>query len=314
MPLRPLTLGDFFDGAFGTVRRNPRATIGLAALVLAVAMVIPIVFSVVASTLFDPDRLLDGTGTSSSATDAIGLDVGLVGASLVAGLFTAAANIVIAGLVVPVVTRASLGEYISPGDAWRRARGSLLRLVGLSLLEGLVVALVFAVLVGLPVVVIFTAGGSGTGLGVGIALLFLGAVLAAVAALSIHVRWFQLAAPALVSERIGVLAAVRRASRLSRGQFWRILGLFLLLLLVTGVVQQVISLPFTIVGALFLAAFPDHGGFLGLLVSSNLANIVSGAIVTPFVGSVAVLQYLDQRFRKEGFDIELIEHVQRRDR
>ncbi len=35
VPLRPLTLGDFFDGAFTTIRRNPRATIGVAALVTA---------------------------------------------------------------------------------------------------------------------------------------------------------------------------------------------------------------------------------------------------------------------------------------
>ena len=31
VPLRPLTLTDFFDGAFTTIRRNPRATIGVAA-------------------------------------------------------------------------------------------------------------------------------------------------------------------------------------------------------------------------------------------------------------------------------------------
>ena len=39
VPLRPLTLTDFFDGAFTTIRRNPRATIGVAALVTAGFMV-----------------------------------------------------------------------------------------------------------------------------------------------------------------------------------------------------------------------------------------------------------------------------------
>ncbi len=45
VPLRPLTLSDFFDGAFTTVRRNPRSTIGMGALVTAGFMLLPIVVS-----------------------------------------------------------------------------------------------------------------------------------------------------------------------------------------------------------------------------------------------------------------------------
>ena len=45
IPLRPLVLNDFFDGAFRIIRYNPRATIGAAVLVSAVAMVVPIVIS-----------------------------------------------------------------------------------------------------------------------------------------------------------------------------------------------------------------------------------------------------------------------------
>ena len=59
-------------------------------------------------------------------------------------------------------------------------------------------------------------------------------------------------------------------------------------------------------------ALPDPAGPVSLLIASNLSAIVSGAIVAPFTGTVAVLQYLDQRFRREGFDIDLITHVQRR--
>ncbi|MGC4109683.1 MAG: hypothetical protein QM747_04510, partial [Nocardioides sp.] len=42
IPLRPLVLSDLFDGAFRIIRYNPRATIGAAVLVSAVAMVVPI--------------------------------------------------------------------------------------------------------------------------------------------------------------------------------------------------------------------------------------------------------------------------------
>jgi len=42
IPLRPLVLSDIFDGAFRIIRYNPKATIGAAVLVSAVAMIVPI--------------------------------------------------------------------------------------------------------------------------------------------------------------------------------------------------------------------------------------------------------------------------------
>ena len=43
VPLRPLTLGDIFGGALQTIRRNPKATVGMAALVTFGFMLIPII-------------------------------------------------------------------------------------------------------------------------------------------------------------------------------------------------------------------------------------------------------------------------------
>jgi hypothetical protein len=45
--LRPLTLGDLFDGAFTTIRRNPTAMVGLAAGVSTVFLVVPAVLTLV---------------------------------------------------------------------------------------------------------------------------------------------------------------------------------------------------------------------------------------------------------------------------
>src|SRR5687768_15350323 len=42
LPLRPLTLGNIYDAAFRIIRFNPKATVGSAVLVTAVAMLIPI--------------------------------------------------------------------------------------------------------------------------------------------------------------------------------------------------------------------------------------------------------------------------------
>ena len=43
VPLRPLTLSDMYDAAFRIIRFNPKATVGSAVLVAAVAMAIPVV-------------------------------------------------------------------------------------------------------------------------------------------------------------------------------------------------------------------------------------------------------------------------------
>src|SRR4051812_33711794 len=42
LPLRPLGLGDMYDAAFRIIRFNPRATVGSAVLVAAVAMALPV--------------------------------------------------------------------------------------------------------------------------------------------------------------------------------------------------------------------------------------------------------------------------------
>ena len=47
IPLRPLQLGDIYDAAFRIIRFNPKATVGSAVLVTAVAMLIPVLVTAV---------------------------------------------------------------------------------------------------------------------------------------------------------------------------------------------------------------------------------------------------------------------------
>jgi hypothetical protein len=122
----------------------------------------------------------------------------------------------------------------------------------------------------------------------------------------VQVRYFQLAAPALVLERTGIFASLRRAGQLSRAQFWRLFGIQLLTALVVGVVSQVIAVPLSLVGLAGTALYPGTGGALVLVFSSYLSQILVGAITTPFNSGVVALQYVDQRIRKEGLDVQLI--------
>src|SRR6476469_9569501 len=69
LPLRPLGLGDIYDAAFKVIRFNPRATVGSAVLVAAVAMTIPVLVTAVLT--FGLDLSSDTFGEDS--TDLIGI-------------------------------------------------------------------------------------------------------------------------------------------------------------------------------------------------------------------------------------------------
>jgi hypothetical protein len=297
--LRPLGLGDFFDGAFRTIRGNPTAMVGLAALVTTVFMVVPVIVTLglAAAGQLTLDMRPDPVTGDVSALDS-------VTTWLISGLgsiFGGFATIVLNGMLVRVVAEAVLGRRTRIGEAWRATRGRILPLVGLTLLD----ALLWTLLIGAPVLLAVLVGaqaGVAIGFVVGVPL-FLAAIAVG---LFVQIRFFQLAAPALVLERTGVFASLRRAGRLSHGQWWRIFGILLLTGLVIGVVGQVVAVPLGVVGALGPTVFPGTAGALLLVLSSFLSQILVGAITTPFTSAVTALQYVDQRIRKEGLDVELI--------
>ena len=301
--LRPLGLGDFFDGAFRTIRGNPVAMVGLAALVTTVFMVVPTVVTLLLAATghltFDlqPDPASGEVSALDSATTTLVSGLG--------SLFGVFATVVLNGMLVHVVAEAVLGRRTRIGEAWRATRGRMLPLVGLTLLD----VLMWTALVGVPVLLGVLAGaqaGVPVGLLVGVPL----GLVALATGLFVQIRHFQLAAPALVLEKTGVFASLRRAGRLSRGQWWRIFGILLLTGLVIGVVGQVVAVPLGLVGAAAPVLFPGTAGALVLVLTSYLSQILVGAVTTPFTSAVTALQYVDQRIRKEGLDVELIAATQ----
>jgi hypothetical protein len=80
----------------------------------------------------------------------------------------------------------------------------------------------------------------------------------------------------------------------------------LLTALVVGLVGQVLAIPLALVGAIGPLVVPGTGGALVLVFSAYLAQVLVGAVTTPFTSAVVALQYVDQRIRKEGLDVQLI--------
>jgi hypothetical protein len=300
IPLRPLVLSDIFDGAFRIIRYNPKATIGAAVLVSAVAMIVPILAGIATGSTggLSPDP-----GGSLSDSQVTGLLIGL-GGLLLGTQLQAIGLLFVSGMIAHVSSAAAVGRKLTLSEAWAATHGKRWRLLGMSFLLGLGVILVAAVGVGLVVVAAVTFKAP-LGEVVGFALL-LGLVLF-VGYLWFWVRIRALAVPTLMLEPVGVFAALGRAIRLSRNQFWRLLGLLLLVTLVVGVAGGIVRLPFSIAGQVFLTGSTDTGyGLMVYLLLTAFGTVLSSAVLQPFSAAVSALLYIDQRIRKEAYDVELL--------
>nr|VTO96024.1 hypothetical protein BIN_B_01307 [Mycobacterium riyadhense] len=293
IPLRPLTLSDIFNGAVGYIRANPKATLGLTAIVVVIMQVITLAATLgplVAYGRFstgEPDELTGGVVLAWLASIGGGVLLSWLGGMLLSGMLTV------------VVGRAVFGSPITVGEAWAKVRGRLLTLIGLAMLEAVgvvaLVGLVIVILVGVAAV----ANGAAAVL-LGFPLLLLVVVLLA------YLYTVLLFAPVLiVLERLPLVDAITRSFALVRNGFWRVFGIRLLAALVVGVVGGAISAPFSLVGQILVGV---AGSTTMLLVGTTLSSIggaVSQIITAPFTAGVVVLLYTDRRMRAEAFDLVL---------
>lgn len=290
IPLRPLTLGEIFDGALQTMRRNPESTIGLALIVL---------------TVF----LLPTIGLGLAAQN---LNVATQDAQLVLGLLpqlgALLATLALSGLIIFVVSEAVLGERAGMGQTWRAVRSRIPALIGVSLLSLLIYGVAFVALMVLVVVLVLALAEVGGLLSVLFLLLAIPAALWLVARLA-------LASAAVVLERSGPIAALGRSWQLTRGgQAWRIAGILLLSWIVVFLFSLVIATPLSF-GALWgleqTGLDVSTTSVTSVLVSNGIGLLVD-SIVTPFTAGVTALLYLDQRMRRESLDISLLHAAQAR--
>jgi hypothetical protein len=114
----------------------------------------------------------------------------------------------------------------------------------------------------------------------------------------LFVRWV-VAVPALLAERVGPIRALDRSWTLTRGNWWRLFGI----LLVMYLLQSVVS------GALGVFAFPIAVAvpFVPAVVRGAIIltlETLAGALVQPLVYLTVVLLYFDLRIRREDFDLD----------
>ncbi|MBG0828072.1 hypothetical protein HS041_09860 [Planomonospora sp. ID67723] len=306
IPLRPLTLGDIYNGAVQFIRGNPKATLGLAALVTAVSQLLVLAVQIPALGALADVIVTNPASVANDPSQLFGAFGAFFLGTLVGAVLQMIAIIVLSGMLTSVLGRSVFGESVSIGQAWRLTRGRVLPLLGLALLQvvmvfGIMIALVAAAsaLIG---VLIATNAPAALAVVVGLVL----GVGGIVGAVFLYTK-LSLAGPVIVLERAGAFTAISRSFRLVKGDFWRVFGILLLTAVIAGLVGAAVGVPFSLAGQ--FAAPTDvseiQAGLTISLVLGALGGIIAGTITNPFSAAVTALLYADRRMRSEAFDLVL---------
>ncbi|WP_433856560.1 DUF7544 domain-containing protein [Streptomyces kronopolitis] len=303
IPLRPLAIGEILDGAVATMRAHWRTVLGIS---LIVAVVSQTAITLVTGFLRNVGRTAGPAGDNApplrETMRQLGNTLASTGITAAIGLL---ATIIATGMLTMVVSRAVLGRSVTAGEAWRDARPQLPRLLGLLVLLPLLITAVLTI--GVTPGIILTATGP---LDAGLLLMLFGGLAACAVSLWLWVR-YSLASPALMLEKQGVIAAMRRSAKLVRGAWWRVLGAQLLAYVLVGVVEFIIQIPATLLAfvvggeSLMNWANGTSNTSWSFLIVLGVGAVISSTITFPVTAGVTALLYMDQRIRREALDLEL---------
>lgn len=267
IPLRPLTIAEILDGTFRTIRHNPRATIGLAAVLVTMQQALTVVVELLTNGLPTAVTVEDSTLTAISLIGGVGGIVGTLLAAIVGAVLT--------GMLVVVVSEDVLGRRVAAAQVWQRIRPRVWALLVAAPIAGLTpyLGLFLLIIVGL---VLWAAWALTTP-----ALVLEG--LGPFAALG---RSWRLAWPSLI--RVWWTRALSV-----------IVGIVIQLLIALP-----FSVAGGLVVA--LADDDDSTPVaVAVLALGILGSIVGGMITAPFLAGVLALLYIDRRMRAEGLDLVL---------
>ena len=314
IPLQPLSFGTVLGRSFSALRHNPRVLLGFALVVQVLATLL--VVAVVAGTSFWAFSRLQNIPTTSPDYDTI--TAGSVGIVLVvsglAGLVAAALQTLVQAVVVMDVARGAVAERAPLRELWQNVKPVLWRLIGYTLL------LTAALVLGIGIVVGIVIGVSTLSPLAGILLTVL-AVLGAIPLLLWLSTKLLLTAPAIVLEHATIRGGIARSWRLSRGRFWPMLGVLVIVQVIFSAVAYAISMPFSLLGSLAGSVIAPTGDantqtIITMVVALALPEMVSlvvGSVSAVVQATAASLLYIDARMRKEGLDLDLLSYVERRD-
>lgn len=311
IPLRPLSIGDIYQGAFAAIKTNARTMFGFTAALLGVVLVISIATNYAIINLVLPNYLSPNSPYAAAFTSLSG-SFSQLGGSLLQVL----ATVLLSGLIVVAVSRSVLGRVASSKEVWERTKSKFLPLIGLNIITSIISGLMM--IIGIAVFFVLLASVASTAktetelfqdLGIMLVGLLILMVISALVSSYLSIK-FSVASPAMVLENLGVFAAIGRSWSLTRGNFWRLFGINILTAIITSMVAGIFGGIAGALGAIFVvvgSSSPEdviaslNTTYILTMVMSTIAQL----LILPFTSSVNALLYIDLRMRKEGLDVEL---------
>ncbi len=256
--LRPLSTSELLDRTFHLYRNQFVVFVGIAAIPQLVVLALQLALS---------GLILGRALTGMSAAIFLGAVT-----ALVIGLTSFVAVEVSAAATIMAVSHLHLDRPTSIGSAYAAARGSMSRVIGISL---------------------------GVGICVGLGLLLL-----IVPGIYLALAW-SLAIPVTVLEGGGFGASTNRSSALTKGSKGQIFVIYFLIGVIAWIASALIQLVALV--PIRLLGLQDPIAVVALTHAlQSAAGFISASLVGP-LGTIAItLIYYDQRVRKEGFDLQLM--------
>jgi len=307
IPLRPLMFGEVLDGSFQAIRRNAKAMLGAGLLAQSLSAILA---AVVAALLAMSSGSVEGWAETASSAELTSLGIGLTAGFAVMSLLSVFISAILQGAMVVPVARSILNR---PTGFRRMLSLARPRFGALARLAALLVAAVLATTALFFAIIVFLFSNVR-----GAAVLL---VLPLMLAFGVAVAWVavkvMVAPAAVVIEEVGALAGIRRSWDLTRANWWRILGISLVVAILVGVITQVVLIPVSILPTFVSGVVSPHGGrgqdaTMGVVMGVVTAVIgaLVGAVAYAYQTSVMALLYMDLRMRKDGLDIALLRQLE----
>jgi hypothetical protein len=198
-----------------------------------------------------------------------------IGSTVLVGFVRYIVYLGVLSAMIYAVSEIRMGRKPSVSEAYSNGMERFPAMVGVGLLFLLLIVLISVTIIGIPV------------------------------AIYLSVCWL-LAFHVTVLENKGGWSSLARSRDLIKGQWWRVLGITVLVYMIVYVVDLVFSIPGLAFG--FSSAFSDAG--TSFRATTSAVGTIFGAVGTIVTGPIIyiawLMLYYDLRARKEGLDLEMM--------
>lgn len=271
MELRPLSTGEILDRTFTLYRRHFLLFLGISAIphLLVLALNLTQSFLLSPATMRTGQATVTVNGQMPSAFSPGQMMAGL-GVMLLALLVTVIAYLLTQGATVAAVSEIYLGHTITIGESFRRVRGELGTLFGVSMLSGLATAAAFILLI-IPGIYVMCR--------------------------------LVLCIPAAVIENLGPRDSMDRSFALTKDNAGRAFLILLLYFVMVIAASAMVTWPLMIA---VVAARNNPEMALLWTELMQVGTAITTVLVVPVLTIASSILYFDLRVRKEALDLQMM--------